>query len=46
MKKHPTKPILKKLIGRTNDIAILPSEKITWIDVLLCDKSIIEDDGT
>jgi phenylacetate-CoA ligase len=34
-----------KLIGRTNDIAILPSGKITWIDVLLCDKSIIEDDG-
>jgi hypothetical protein len=39
MKKHTTKTDLKKLIGRTNDIAILPSGKIAWIDVLLCDKN-------
>lgn len=40
------KPILKKLIGRTNDIAILPSGKIApGLTFYYVTKSIIEDDG-
>ena len=40
------KPILKKLIGRTNDIAILPSGKISpGLTFYYVTKSIIEDDG-
>ena len=40
------KPILKKLIGRTNDIAILPSGKKTpGLTFYYVTKSIIEDDG-
>jgi phenylacetate-coenzyme A ligase PaaK-like adenylate-forming protein len=40
-------PILKKLIGRTNDIAILPSgKKAAGLTFYYITKSIIEDDGT
>jgi phenylacetate-CoA ligase len=40
------KPILKKLIGRTNDIAILPSGKrAAGLTFYYITKSIIEDDG-
>ena len=40
------KPILKKLIGRTNDVAILPSGKIApGLTFYYVTKSIIEDDG-
>ena len=40
------KPILKKLIGRTNDIAILPSgKKAPGLTFYYVTKSIIEDDG-
>lgn len=40
------KPILKKLIGRTNDIAILPSgKKSPGLTLYYVTKSIIEDDG-
>lgn len=40
------KPILKKLIGRTSDIAILPSGKIApGLTFYYVTKSIIEDDG-
>ena len=40
------KPILKKLIGRTNDIAILPSGKIApGLTFYYITKSIIEDGG-
>lgn len=40
------KPILKKLIGRTNDIAILPSGKKTpGLTFYYITKSIIEDEG-
>lgn len=40
------KPILKKLIGRTNDIAILPSgKKVPGLTFYYVTKSIIEDDG-
>ena len=40
------KPILKKLIGRTNDIAILPSgKKVAGLTFYYITKSIIEDDG-
>jgi len=40
------KPILKKLIGRTNDIAILPSgKKSPGLTFYYVTKSIIEDDG-
>jgi phenylacetate-CoA ligase len=39
-------PILKKLIGRTNDIAILPSgKKAAGLTFYYITKSIIEDDG-
>jgi phenylacetate-CoA ligase len=39
-------PILKKLIGRTNDIAVLPSGKVTpGLTFYYVTKSIIEDDG-
>ncbi len=40
------KPILKKLIGRTNDIAILPSGKVAaGLTFYYITKSIIEDNG-
>ena len=40
------KPILKKLIGRTSDVAILPSGKIApGLTFYYVTKSIIEDDG-
>lgn len=40
------KPILKKLIGRTNDIAILPNgKKSPGLTFYYVTKSIIEDDG-
>ena len=40
------KPILKKLIGRTNDIALLPSgKKSPGLTFYYITKSIIEDDG-
>ena len=40
------KPILKKLIGRTNDIAILPSgKKAPGLTFYYITKTIIEDDG-
>ncbi|CAM3562798.1 phenylacetate--CoA ligase family protein [Flavobacterium gelidilacus] len=40
------KPILKKLIGRTNDLAVLPSgKKSPGLTFYYVTKSIIEDDG-
>lgn len=48
LSKHSTiqKPILEKLIGRTNDIAILPSgKKAAGLTFYYITKSIIEDDG-
>ena len=40
------KPLLKKLIGRTNDIAVLPSgKKAPGLTFYYVTKSIIEDDG-
>lgn len=40
------KPLLKKLIGRTNDVAILPSgKKSPGLTFYYVTKSIIEDDG-
>ena len=40
------KPILQKLIGRTNDIAILPSgKKAAGLTFYYITKSIVEDDG-
>jgi phenylacetate-CoA ligase len=45
-KSTPKKPILKKLIGRTNDVAILPSgKKSPGLTFYYVTKSIIEDDG-
>lgn len=45
-KSTPQKPILKKLIGRTNDIAMLPSgKKSPGLTFYYVTKSIIEDDG-
>ena len=45
-KSTPQKPILKKLIGRTNDIAVLPSgKKSPGLTFYYVTKSIIEDDG-
>ena len=45
-KSTPKKPILKELIGRTNDIAILPSgKKSPGLTFYYVTKSIIEDDG-
>lgn len=45
-KSTPKKPILKQLIGRTNDIAILPSgKKSPGLTFYYVTKSIIEDDG-
>ena len=42
----PKKPILKKLIGRTNDIAHLPSGKvIPGLTFYYVTKSVIEEDG-
>jgi phenylacetate-CoA ligase len=40
------KPLLKKLIGRTNDVALLPSgKKSPGLTFYYVTKSIIEDDG-
>ena len=40
------KPILKKLIGRTNDVALLPSgKKSPGLTFYYVTKSIIQDDG-
>ncbi|HLP63337.1 phenylacetate--CoA ligase family protein [Flavobacterium sp.] len=40
------KPLLKKLIGRTNDVAVLPSgKKAPGLTFYYVTKSIIEDDG-
>ncbi len=40
------KPILKKLIGRTNDVALLPSgKKSPGLTFYYVTKSIVEDDG-
>lgn len=45
-KSTPKKPLLKQLIGRTNDIAILPSgKKSPGLTFYYVTKSIIEDDG-
>ncbi len=45
-KSTPQKPILKQLIGRTNDVAILPSgKKSPGLTFYYVTKSIIEDDG-
>ncbi len=45
-KSTPKKPILEKLIGRTNDMAILPSgKKAAGLTFYYITKSIIEDDG-
>lgn len=45
-KSTPQKPILKKLIGRTNDVTILPSgKKSPGLTFYYVTKSIIEDDG-
>ncbi|AOW08695.1 phenylacetate--CoA ligase family protein [Flavobacterium gilvum] len=45
-KSTPKIPILKKLIGRTNDVAILPSgKKSPGLTFYYVTKSIIEDDG-
>lgn len=45
-KSTPKKPILKKLIGRTNDVALLPSgKKSPGLTFYYVTKSIIEDDG-
>lgn len=45
-KSTPVKPILKKLIGRTNDVAHLPSgKKSPGLIFYYITKSIIEDDG-
>lgn len=45
-KSTPKKPILKRLIGRTNDVAILPSgKKSPGLTFYYVTKSIIEDDG-
>ena len=46
MKSTPKKPILQQLIGRTNDIAVLPSgKKSPGLTFYYVTKSIIEDDG-
>ncbi|MDO5969476.1 phenylacetate--CoA ligase family protein [Flavivirga aquimarina] len=45
-KSTPKKPILEKLIGRTNDMAILPSgKKAAGLTFYYITKSIIENDG-
>ncbi len=45
-KSTPKKPILKKLLGRTNDVAVLPSgKKSPGLTFYYVTKSIIEDDG-
>lgn len=45
-KSTPKKPILKKLIGRTSDIAQLPSGKVVpGLTFYYVTKSVIEDDG-
>lgn len=42
----PKKPILKKLTGRTNDVALLPGGKVSpGLTFYYVTKSIIEDDG-
>jgi hypothetical protein len=37
--KHFTKPILQQLIGRTNDIAVLPSGKSAWFNLYYITKN-------
>jgi phenylacetate-CoA ligase len=45
-KSSAKKPILKKLVGRTNDVALLPSgKKSPGLTFYYVTKSIIEDDG-
>lgn len=45
-KSTPKRPILKQLLGRTNDIAVLPSgKKSPGLTFYYVTKSIIEDDG-
>lgn len=45
-KSTPKKPILQQLIGRTNDVALLPSgKKSPGLTFYYVTKSIIEDDG-
>ena len=45
-KSTPKKPVLKNLVGRTNDIAVLPSgKKAAGLTFYYITKSIIEDDG-
>ncbi len=45
-KSTPKKPILKELIGRTNDVAVLPSgKKSPGLTFYYVTKSIIQDDG-
>jgi phenylacetate-CoA ligase len=45
-KSTPKKPILQQLIGRTNDIAVLPSgKKSPGLTFYYVSKSIVEDDG-
>lgn len=45
-KSTPKKPILKQLIGRTNDVAVLPGgKKSPGLTFYYVTKSIIEDDG-
>jgi phenylacetate-CoA ligase len=45
-KSTPKKPILQQLIGRTNDVAVLPSgKKSPGLTFYYVTKSIIEDDG-
>jgi len=45
-KSTPKKPILTKLIGRTNDVAVLPSgKKSPGLTFYYVTKSIVEDDG-
>lgn len=43
---HSKKPVLRKLLGRTNDIAVLPSGKIVpGLTFYYVTKTVIEDDG-
>ena len=45
-KSTPKKPILKELLGRTNDVAILPSGKVVpGLTFYYVTKSVIENDG-
>jgi hypothetical protein len=40
MKKHFTKTILQQLMGRTNDIAVLPSGKSAWFNLYYITKAL------